>query len=72
MIQTHFMNTAFFGDNYRENKAHAPWYWDDHNDRPHLSGGELAKHPARLVGTYFSNLGNFVLSYEKNGYSNVP
>ncbi|MEM6931074.1 MAG: hypothetical protein AAF602_29335 [Myxococcota bacterium] len=48
--------------------AHAPWRWDDHDDGPHLTGGELAVDPARVVSIYFTGLGDFACDYERNPY----
>ncbi|MES2731699.1 MAG: hypothetical protein V4714_08120 [Bacteroidota bacterium] len=49
--------------------ANAPWAWDDGDDVP--GKGELATDPARLVNSYFKNLGNFDLNYTRNLYRGI-
>ena len=48
--------------------ANAPWAWDDGN----VPGrGELATDPAKLVNSYFKNLGAFDLNYLDNKYKGI-
>ncbi|PJJ60989.1 hypothetical protein [Hymenobacter chitinivorans] len=49
--------------------ANAPWAWDDGNDVP--GRGELATDPAKLVNSYFKNLGSFDLNYIDNPYKGI-
>ncbi|MBC8084303.1 MAG: hypothetical protein H7Z21_13950 [Hymenobacter sp.] len=49
--------------------ANAPWAWDDGNDVP--GRGELATDPAKLVNSYFKNLGAFDLNYIDNKYKGI-
>ncbi|HEX8329077.1 MAG TPA: hypothetical protein VF629_16200 [Hymenobacter sp.] len=49
--------------------ANAPWAWDDGNDVP--GRGELATDPAKLVNSYFKNLGPFDLTYLENRYKGI-
>ncbi|UOQ71564.1 hypothetical protein [Hymenobacter cellulosilyticus] len=49
--------------------ANAPWAWDDGNDVP--GRGELATDPAKLVNSYFKNLGSFDLNYLDNKYKGI-
>ncbi|TGD82242.1 hypothetical protein [Hymenobacter wooponensis] len=49
--------------------ANAPWAWDDGNDVP--GRGELATDPAKLVNSYFKNLGTFDLNYLDNKYKGI-
>ncbi|MBN2485991.1 MAG: hypothetical protein JXB34_08445 [Bacteroidales bacterium] len=49
--------------------ANTPWNWDDKDDTP--GAGEIATNPARLINFYFSNLGNFSLSYTHNKYIGI-
>jgi len=49
--------------------ANAPWAWDDGNDVP--GRGELATDPAKLVNSYFKNLGAFDLTYVDNQYKGI-
>ncbi len=49
--------------------ANAPWAWDDGNDAP--VKGELATDPAKLVNSYFKNLGTFDLNYVDNKYKGI-
>ena len=58
---------TFRGDDGADNAANAPWGWDDHDDGQVLRG-ELATDPAKLVATYFANLGSFSRAYLRNGY----
>lgn len=60
---------VFKGNTYGQDKAHAPWRWDDWNDGSQLKGGELATDPIKLARIYFSNLGNFSDSYTSNRYT---
>lgn len=59
---------VFLGDTHGQDKAHAPWRWDDRNDGSQLQGGELATDPIKLIRIYFSNLGNFSDTYTSNRY----
>jgi hypothetical protein len=49
--------------------ANAPWAWDDGNDVP--TRGELVTDPAKVVNSYFKNLGNFSLTYTRNPYKGI-
>jgi hypothetical protein len=62
---------VFQGDNGPNDKAHAPWRWDDQDDGGQLLGGELADDPATLVDIYFNGLGSFSTTYARNSY-HVP
>lgn len=62
---------VFRGDDGIDNKAKAPWKWDDRNDGPELLGGELAVDPAKLVQIYFNGLGSFSQTYTYNGYEDI-
>ncbi|GAA4262700.1 hypothetical protein GCM10022255_100570 [Dactylosporangium darangshiense] len=46
--------------------AHAPWAWDDHDDRP--GRGELATDPASVVAAYFTIPEPLSRTYVSNGY----
>lgn len=59
---------AFAGDD--EGLAMAPWGWDDHDDGPDLTGGELAVDPAHLSAIYFDGFGSFSSTYTYNPYEN--
>ena len=61
----------FAGDDGKNNAAHAPWRWDDHDDDSHLTGGELALDPVRLTMIYFSDLGDFSREYLRNEYQQI-
>ncbi|UCC17162.1 MAG: hypothetical protein JSU58_01030, partial [Dehalococcoidales bacterium] len=50
------------GDNYGENKAHAPWRWDDKDDG-NVRADQLFFDPAYLVGYYHDGLGDFSYIY---------
>jgi hypothetical protein len=53
-----------------EDKANAPWGWDDGND-PHVYRGEMALDPAHLVDIYFNYatyVGPFSHTYLRNPY----
>ncbi|SDG46731.1 hypothetical protein SAMN05216553_108205 [Lentzea fradiae] len=58
---------TFRGDNGKANAAHAPWGWDDKDDGP-IYRGYLATDPALLVDRYFSNKGDFSLTYTRNAF----
>lgn len=58
-----------FKSSYGNGGANAPWAWDDGNDVP--GKGELATDPAKLVNSYFKNLGTFSLTYTKNKYKGI-
>ncbi|MFD4639103.1 hypothetical protein ACFWN2_17425 [Lentzea sp. NPDC058436] len=58
---------TFRGDNGKDNAANAPWGWDDQNDGP-VYRGYLATDPALLVDRYFSNKGDFSLTYTRNSF----
>lgn len=62
---------VFRGDNGKDNAAHAPWAWDDHDDGSSLPGGELALDPAKLVEKYFNGLGDFSPTYTYNTYQEI-
>ena len=69
-------NTALFTSaaggfvkSYGNGGANAPWAWDDSNDVP--GRGELATDPAKLVNSYFKNLGSFSLTYLDNKYKGI-
>lgn len=62
---------TFRGDNGKNNAAHAPWGWDDHDDGGALTGGEMALDPAKLVQIYFNGLGSFSTTYTYNGYQGI-
>ncbi len=62
---------AFKGDNGKDNAAHAPWAWDDHDDGATLPGGELALDPAKLARRYFDGLGAFSDIYTSNPYMDI-
>ncbi len=51
----------------KEDAAHTPWGWDDHNDGPTYTG-EMALDPANLVNIYFDGLGSFSHKYVRNRY----
>ena len=53
---------AFRGDNYGENKAHAPWQWDDKDDGE-VQADQFFIDPAYLVDYYHDGLGNFSHDY---------
>jgi len=50
---------TFAGDDFRDDAAHAPWGWDDHDDGPELGPGALFLDPIRVVRVYFDRLGQF-------------
>ncbi|RPD47656.1 hypothetical protein DNI29_09395 [Hymenobacter sediminis] len=58
-----------FVKSYGNGGANAPWAWDDGNDVP--GRGELATDPAKLVNSYFKNLGSFSLTYTDNKYQGI-
>jgi hypothetical protein len=58
-----------FKSSYGNGSANAPWAWDDGNDVP--GRGELATDPAKLVNSYFKNLGTFDFNYIKNKYKGI-
>ena len=58
-----------FVKSYGNGGANAPWAWDDGNDVP--GRGELATDPAKLVNSYFKNLGSFDLKYVDNQYQGI-
>jgi len=53
---------VFRGDNHGENKAHAPWRWDDQDDG-NVRSDQLFIDPAYLVGYYHDGLGDFSYIY---------
>lgn len=59
---------TFRGDTFGQNKANAPWGWDDRGDGADLQRGLLATDPARLVEAYFNGTGDFDLTYLQNPY----
>lgn len=58
---------TFRGDNGKDNAAHAPWGWDDQNDGA-IYRGYMATDPAALVDRYFSDKGDFSLTYTRNAF----
>ncbi|MGI5239652.1 hypothetical protein [Dactylosporangium sp. CA-139066] len=50
----------------RRDAAHAPWGWDDHDDR--LGRGALATDPAAVVADYFTIPEPLSRTYTSNGY----
>lgn len=59
---------VFKGDNHGDNKAHAPWRWDDHNDGA-VYNGEMATKPANLVNHYYNSTYNISNSYQYHPYN---
>jgi hypothetical protein len=57
-----YMFGTFRGDNYGENKAHAPWRWDDKDDGE-VYADQFFIDPAYLVDYYHDGLGNFSHDY---------
>jgi len=53
---------TFRGDNHEENKAHAPWHWDDYDDGE-VNADHFFVDPAYLVDYYHDGLGNFSHDY---------
>ncbi|MFC1946436.1 DUF3221 domain-containing protein [Chloroflexota bacterium] len=53
---------VFSGDNHGENKAHAPWRWDDKDDGK-VRADQLFTDPAYLVEYYHDGLGDFSYIY---------
>ncbi|MFC1945823.1 DUF3221 domain-containing protein [Chloroflexota bacterium] len=53
---------VFRGDDYGENKAHAPWRWDD-NDDGEIDAYQFFLAPAYLVDYYHDGLGKFSHDY---------
>jgi hypothetical protein len=51
----------------KEDAAHAPWGWDDHDDGP-VYGGEVALDPAHVTSVYFDGLRSFSTRYVRNRY----
>lgn len=49
---------TFDGDDGGEDKANAPWGWDDEDDGP-VHRGDMFHAPVTLVDRYFSNLGPY-------------
>lgn len=58
-----------FVKSYGNGGANTPWNWDDGDDTP--GAGEIATNPARLINLYFSNLGDFSLTYTHNEYVGI-
>ncbi|WP_240702997.1 hypothetical protein [Cohnella luojiensis] len=58
---------SFSGDNGKDNAANAAWGWDDGDDG-NVFRGEMATDPAKLIATYFSNIGSFSRTYLRNSY----
>jgi hypothetical protein len=52
----------FIGDDFGENKAHAPWGWDDKDDGE-VSADQFFIDPAYLISYYHDGLGNFSHDY---------
>lgn len=59
--------TALDGNTYGDDKALAPWGWDDDFDGPTFTG-EFFYNPIDLVNTHFSNLGYYEFRYIYNPY----
>jgi hypothetical protein len=57
---------TFAGDNGSDNAANTSWGWDDHDDD--VGRGLLATDPARLISTYFGNIGSFERAYTRNRF----
>ena len=53
---------TFRGDDFGENKAHAPWRWDDKDDGE-VDADHFFFNPAYLVDYYHDGLGNFSYDY---------
>jgi len=53
---------TFRGDDYSNNKAHAPWQWDDKDDGE-VYADQFFVDPAHLVDYYHDGLGNFSHDY---------
>jgi len=53
---------TFYGDDYGENKANAPWGWDDKDDGE-VSASDFFINPAHLVDYYHDGLGDFSRDY---------
>jgi len=53
---------TFRGDDFGENKAHAPWRWDDKDDGE-VGADHFFVDPAYLVDYYHDGLGNFSHDY---------
>ena len=53
---------TFRGDTFGDNKANAPWGWDDWNDGEILRG-EFFTDPAHMVDYYHDGLGDFQRAY---------
>ncbi|MFC2034643.1 hypothetical protein ACFLUJ_00765 [Chloroflexota bacterium] len=53
---------VFRGDNHGDNKAHAPWQWDDKDDGE-VYADQFFIEPAYLVDYYHDGLGNFSHDY---------
>lgn len=53
---------AFAGDTYGDDKANAPWAWDDRDDGE-MQAGEIFTDPAHLIDYYFIGFGNFERNY---------
>lgn len=53
---------TFRGDDFGENKAHAPWRWDDKDDGE-VDADQFFIDPAYLVDYYHDGLGNFSHDY---------
>ncbi|MEA2071192.1 MAG: hypothetical protein U9O98_07875 [Asgard group archaeon] len=57
----------FDGDTYGQDKALAPWGWDDGNDGPTFAG-EIFYNPLDLTNVYFDDLGDYSFIYTYNPY----
>jgi len=66
---------VFLGDTHGQNKANAPWNWDDigglGTSPDSVEAGVIATDPVKLVKSYFSNLGSFSDSYILNPYQGI-
>lgn len=60
--ETFYSFGTFKGDTYGDNKAHAPWAWDDKDDGP-VDKLDFFTDPAYLVDYYHDGLGAFSHTY---------
>ncbi|MFI1966360.1 hypothetical protein ACH429_20005 [Streptomyces pathocidini] len=66
--ETYASYGTFRGDDGQDNRAHAPWAWDDSNDGSELQAGVIATDPALLVSKYFGNTGDLSRTYLRNPF----
>jgi len=62
---------TFKGDTYGQNKANAPWGWDDWNDGP-IQRGEIFTDPVKLVDYYFNLFGDDQFCEDEVSVMGVP